>query len=207
MSWWHETASSRVRRPRPLVWAVLGAGLVAAPGQAAITGVCPDGSMFIVQSAEAIPCPEAKRVSPHELPPLKPEYLPRPYGWQQHQQRHDPNSPYNLIDSVRRERAARQPQAVAASGGAAASTGQPQPGGAQQPSSSGRPARASRPKLVQSRAPAGAVSGGGTVSPSAGPSAAAWCGSRGSAPDCRRRARAGCPWGSRGTRDSGTARA
>ncbi|MCG8592651.1 MAG: mannose-6-phosphate isomerase [Proteobacteria bacterium] len=94
------------------MWAVLGAGLVAAPGQAAITGVCPDGSMFIVQSAEAIPCPEAKRVSPHELPPLKPEYLPRPYGWQQHQQRHDPNNPYNLIDSVRRERAARQPQAT-----------------------------------------------------------------------------------------------
>jgi hypothetical protein len=82
--------------------AVLGACLVAlapaAVGAAAISGVCPDGSIFIVQSADAIPCRQAKRVDPIEMPPLQPELLPRPYGWERFNRRADPNNPYNLID-------------------------------------------------------------------------------------------------------------
>jgi hypothetical protein len=37
-------------------------------------------------------------VEPHDLPPLKPNYLPRPYGWEQHQRSQDPNNPYNAVD-------------------------------------------------------------------------------------------------------------
>ena len=66
---------------------------------AAISGVCPDGSIFIVQSADAIPCREAKRVDPIDLPPLQPHLLPRPYGWERFNRRADPNNPYNLVES------------------------------------------------------------------------------------------------------------
>jgi hypothetical protein len=69
-----------------------------APGAAAsVSGVCPDGSMFIVQRAESIPCRDAKAVEPGDLPPMKPEYLPRPYGWELFHRKNDPNNPYNLI--------------------------------------------------------------------------------------------------------------
>ena len=70
---------------------------VAASGSASVTGVCPDGSMFIVQRAESIPCRDAKAVEPSDVPPMKPEYLPRPYGWEIFYRRNDPNNPYNLI--------------------------------------------------------------------------------------------------------------
>ncbi|MCH7643428.1 MAG: hypothetical protein IH974_01210 [Myxococcales bacterium] len=70
----------------------------AAPsGFASVTGVCPDGSMFIVQRAESVPCRDAKAVDPSDVPPMKPEYLPRPYGWEVFYRRNDPNNPYNLI--------------------------------------------------------------------------------------------------------------
>jgi hypothetical protein len=64
----------------------------------AISGVCPDGSIFIVQQVEAIPCRDAKRVDPGDIPPLKPEFLPRPYGWEVFNRETNPNNPYNLID-------------------------------------------------------------------------------------------------------------
>jgi hypothetical protein len=67
----------------------------------AITGVCPDGSIFIVQQARDIPCPAAKRVDPNDVPPLNPEFLPRPYGWELFNRETDPNNPYNLVDSAR----------------------------------------------------------------------------------------------------------
>ena len=70
-----------------------------------ISGVCPDGSIFIVRSAAAIPCGNARQVAPDEMPPIKPQYLPRPWAWQAFQARQDPNNPYNLIDSVRDIRA------------------------------------------------------------------------------------------------------
>jgi hypothetical protein len=66
-------------------------------GAAAITGVCPDGSIFIVQRASAIPCPQAREVDPNDVPPLNPEFLPRPYGWERFNRRSDPNNPYNLV--------------------------------------------------------------------------------------------------------------
>ena len=72
---------------------------VAPAGSASVTGVCPDGSMFIVQRVESVPCRDAKQVDPSDLPPMKPEYLPRPYGWEVFYRKNDPNNPYNLIQS------------------------------------------------------------------------------------------------------------
>jgi hypothetical protein len=81
---------------------ILSAGTAAA----SITGVCPDGSVFIVQHPSAVPCRDAKAVDPQDVPPIKPQYLPRPYGWEVFNRKNDPNNPYNLIES---RRAARQP--------------------------------------------------------------------------------------------------
>jgi hypothetical protein len=60
--------------------------------------------MFIVQHADAIPCRDAKLVEPDEVPPLRSQFLPRPYAWEVHQRRNDPYNPYNLIDSARQAR-------------------------------------------------------------------------------------------------------
>jgi hypothetical protein len=82
-------------------------GSLLAPGlawAASISGVCPDGSIFIVQDRARIPCPAAKEVDPSDIPPLRPEYLPRPYTWQVYREGANPNNPYNLIDSARRVR-------------------------------------------------------------------------------------------------------
>jgi hypothetical protein len=74
--------------------------LAAGPTSAeSISGVCPDGSIFIVRSASAIPCADARRVEPDRMPPIKPQYLPRPYAWELFQSRQDPNNPYNLVGS------------------------------------------------------------------------------------------------------------
>ena len=86
--------------------------LGALPAAASITGVCPDGSMFIVNREADIPCPDAKQVDPHDMPPIRPAYLPRPHAWQIFQTQQDPNNPYNLVDRARevREAAAPPPQ-------------------------------------------------------------------------------------------------
>jgi hypothetical protein len=81
---------------------IVAAGFAAATslaGASSISGVCPDGSIFIVRSAEQIPCADAKRVEPDQIPPLRPHYLPRPYAWERFQERQDPNNPYNVMDS------------------------------------------------------------------------------------------------------------
>jgi hypothetical protein len=81
----------------------------------AITGVCPDGSIFIVQKASAVPCRGAKLVEPDEVPPLRPEFLPRPYGWDQFQRETNPNNPYNQVgqgSAAPRAAAAPPPQAA-----------------------------------------------------------------------------------------------
>jgi hypothetical protein len=70
-----------------------------------VTGICPDGSIFIVQHESQIPCRAAKEVDPIDLPPLRPQYLPNPYTWHVYNELQDPNNPYNLIDSVRDIRA------------------------------------------------------------------------------------------------------
>lgn len=84
--------------------------LAAAPWLAraeAITGVCPDGSIFVVQDEAAIPCARARRVDPEDLPPIRPEYLPRPYTWLVDQETRNPNNPYNLVETAAKLRAAR----------------------------------------------------------------------------------------------------
>lgn len=80
------------------------------PAGATVTGVCPDGSMFIVKKEADIPCRDAKQVEPHEMPPIRPAYLPRPYAWEVFQAEQDPNNPYNLVDRARAVRAGRAPE-------------------------------------------------------------------------------------------------
>jgi hypothetical protein len=83
---------------------------------ASLTGICPDGSVFIVQNPEQIPCSAAKEVEPSDVPPLRPQYLPNPYTWQVYNEQQDPNNPYNLIDSVRDIRAMQRDAAGASPG-------------------------------------------------------------------------------------------
>lgn len=71
-----------------------------------VAGVCPDGSAFIVTKRADAPCARAKFVSdPSELPPLRPELLPRPYTSQIQHEAQDPNNPYNLLDQAEKIRA------------------------------------------------------------------------------------------------------
>ncbi len=92
---------------------VLG-GLCARLGRAeSLSGVCPDGSFFIVQSLEGVPCPLAKLVDPADLPPIRPQLLPRPYTWYVDQQARDPNNPYNLLEAAEKIREARLPRPAA----------------------------------------------------------------------------------------------
>jgi len=118
-------------RPLPVLVLSLGALLSVPAGAASISGVCPDGSIFIVQDRARIPCERAREVAPSDVPPLRPEYLPRPYTWQVYREGTNPNNPYNLIDAARRVRAVRegaagtgpnvaQPQAAAVGGPGAA---------------------------------------------------------------------------------------
>ncbi len=94
-------------RPLALAAFVL-AALLASGADAAITGVCPDGSMFIVKHEKSIPCKAAKVVEPEEMPPIRPEYLPQPYTWKVYNEAQDPNNPYNLIDAAREVRELRE---------------------------------------------------------------------------------------------------
>lgn len=90
--------------------ALLALGLcTSAHARGSITGVCPDGSMFVVKRAADIPCDDSKQVEPHDLPPIRPEYLPRPYGWQVFHDKQDPNNPYNLVDKATAIREGGQP--------------------------------------------------------------------------------------------------
>lgn len=86
---------------------VLGGVIRAPAGSGTFTGLCPDGSLFVVHQREAIPCSGAKLVEPSEVPPLRPELLPRPYTWEVYTEGADPNNPYNLIDAAREVRALR----------------------------------------------------------------------------------------------------
>jgi len=51
------------------------------------------------------------------VPPIKPQYLPRPYAWEVFQSRQDPNNPYNLVG----------PGSAAAGPPGGAAAGQPAP--------------------------------------------------------------------------------
>ena len=90
-------------RPFPsLLTALAIAWPAAAP---AITGVCPDGSVFVVRRQADVPCREARRVEPSRVPPLRPENLPRAYLWEVHRQKIDENNPYNLVERAEKVRA------------------------------------------------------------------------------------------------------
>jgi hypothetical protein len=119
----------------PLAGLLLGGAFSAAhAGSGTHTGLCPDGSLFVVRQREAIPCSGAKLVEPSEVPPLRPELLPRPYTWEVYNQGADPNNPYNLIDAAREVRALRQGGAPpSATDGAAAAAPPGPPSGAPPP--------------------------------------------------------------------------
>lgn len=83
-------------------------GLAAgARADSSLSGVCPDGSFFIVQSRESIPCANPQLADPSDLPPVRPYLLPRPYTWYVDQEAQNPNNPYNLLQTARRIREAR----------------------------------------------------------------------------------------------------
>jgi hypothetical protein len=98
---------SKLRCARLLLLA--GAALAAGPSHASLTGVCPDGSIYIVQDARQIPCADAKAVAPDEVPPIRPDYLPTPYTWKVWNERNNPNNPYNVIDAARQVRGLEAP--------------------------------------------------------------------------------------------------
>jgi len=95
-----------VEAPVRALLLVAALSIAGAPARAGdtITGVCPDGSVFIVKRSADIPCRDARQVEPQEVPPLKPQYLPRPYAWDVFQKQQDPNNPYNLVEAARRVR-------------------------------------------------------------------------------------------------------
>jgi hypothetical protein len=81
----------------------------------AIAGLCPDGSAFVVARREDAPCRAPKFVEdPADLPPLRPQYLPRSHAWQLNRQAHDENNPYNLLDRIERNREARGERGITA---------------------------------------------------------------------------------------------
>jgi hypothetical protein len=79
-------------------------------------------------------------VDPNDVPPLKSEMLPRPYGWEVFNRRNDPNNPYNLIDAgraVRGESPAPSPEQARV-----APTTEIQPGAEREPDRPESPQRA-----------------------------------------------------------------
>jgi hypothetical protein len=133
--------ASAPRRGLTRVLALAGFALATllASGADAITGVCPDGSIFIVKHEKYIPCKAAKLVEPDEVPPIRPEYLPQPYAWKVYNESQNPNNPYNLIDAARAVRELREnaPQIQGQSGGQA----QARPQQGRPPVSAPEPAR------------------------------------------------------------------
>ena len=118
----------RYRKGKGTLLALLVLGLPSASSGGSIAGVCPDGSAFIVHQKAQIPCLRAKLVEPSALPPLRPEYLPKPYPWMVDQKARNPNNPYNLIDAAEAIRAARSGEAPKPSPEGAPSTEAAPPG-------------------------------------------------------------------------------
>jgi hypothetical protein len=114
---------------------------VSAARAESISGVCPDGSMYIVQHESQIPCSRSKQVEPGEMPPVRPDYLPKPHTWEIWAESNDPNNPYNVVDQ------ARQVRALTASGAAGAPSAAPggEAGGAAR-STAPAPAQSTQPK-------------------------------------------------------------
>jgi hypothetical protein len=129
-------------------------GLALPSSSLAITGICPDGSVFIVQHESQVPCRAAKEVEPGEVPPLRPQYLPNPYTWHVYNEQQDPNNPYNLIDSVRDIRAL-QRRGGDAAGGETPEAALPGAGGAWDEGPAAGAVSAGPPQLATRSAPVG----------------------------------------------------
>ncbi len=112
------------RLASPLALSLVVCALAGDAKAESLTGICPDGSIFIVQQAAQIPCARARRVDASELPPIRPEYLPRPYGWIVDQEARNPNNPYNMVEAAQKIRAL---HAAGAVGGAPGSVSPAQP--------------------------------------------------------------------------------
>ena len=82
----------------------VGLSLATAADAGSITGVCPDGSIFIVRNPASIPCRDARRIEPHQVPPMRPENLPRSYLWDVYHEKQNENNPYNLVDRAAKVR-------------------------------------------------------------------------------------------------------
>jgi hypothetical protein len=106
---------------RTLAWLCALFASASAARAESISGVCPDGSIYIVQHESQIPCSRSKQVEPGDVPPVRPSYLPKPHTWEVWAQQNDPNTPYNVVDQVQKVRA------LSASGAAGAPS--PTPGG------------------------------------------------------------------------------
>jgi len=88
-----------------LAGAIAVCALASAARAESVTGVCPDGSIYVVQHESQIPCKRSKQLEPGEVPPVRPSYLPKPHTWQVWAEQNDPNNPYNVVDQAARVRA------------------------------------------------------------------------------------------------------
>ncbi len=95
------------RFSRILLACLLALAAVPAAADSTLSGVCPDGSFFIVQSRADVPCSQPRFVEASDMPPLRPHLLPRPYAWYVDQEARNTNNPYNLVDAAEKIRAAR----------------------------------------------------------------------------------------------------
>ena len=93
--------------PRLLTYSLVVLLAPAAHADSTLSGICPDGSYFVVQSRDAIPCKNPHFADPSELPPVRPYLLPRPYTWYVDQEARSANNPYNLLETAQKIRAAR----------------------------------------------------------------------------------------------------
>jgi hypothetical protein len=88
-----------------LAGAIAVCALAGAARGESVTGVCPDGSIYVVQHASQIPCKRSKQLEPADVPPVRPSYLPKPHTWQVWAEQNDPNNPYNVVDQAAQVRA------------------------------------------------------------------------------------------------------
>ncbi len=131
-----DVRSHDVRSPGVVLTVLLALLLPGAPARAdSVAGLCPDGSAFVVARREDAPCRDPKFVDASDMPPLRPQYLPRTQAWQLNRQARDENNPYNLVErregvvqgraeqsSAAPKRATAAPPSVSATAGATAAT-------------------------------------------------------------------------------------
>jgi hypothetical protein len=150
---------SMLRRPlSSSLLIALGLTFAGASDAGSITGVCPDGSIFVVRNPASIPCRDARRVEPHQVPPLRPENLSRSYLWDVYNEKRNENNPYNLVDRAKKVReslakggAAPPPEAMQPGAehgaGAGAAAELPQVASAPPPTAAAVPSSPAKPQL------------------------------------------------------------